>query len=212
MLSRPGYDLVEAGRRYPPKLVFSLAARFATGQELDRNHFSGGRDAPAFKVLEKLGFEIATKDLISPLITKFLEQATAGNELSVRGYLEEYRGLQVRVSFGQGNFARIPWISFLARVKQSPTASIPSFSSFASRTFFLCYGISETKEPEHLGKMRRGRHQPSKTGLGRTLHVARTLWTITSPCLLQLDSTSDARSPPEFDALIDRVRGAPWPT
>ena len=144
-----GYDLVEAGRRYPPKLVFSLAAKFATGKELDRNYFSGGADSPAFKVLEKLGFEIAMKDLISPLITKFLEQATAGNELSVRGYLEEYRGLQVRVSFGQGNFARIPWIAFLQKGQAVSNGIYPVFLLFREEnTLLLCYGISETHAPQ----------------------------------------------------------------
>ena len=67
-----GYDLIEAGRRYPPKLVFSLAAKHATGQELDRNFFAGGAQSQCFKVLEKLGFEIATKDLIAPLVTQIL--------------------------------------------------------------------------------------------------------------------------------------------
>jgi len=144
-----GYDLVEAGRRYPPKVVFSLAAKFATGQEFDRNHFSGGADSQAFKVLEKLGFEIAIKDLISPLITKFIEQATAGNELSVRGYLEEYRGLQVRVSFGQGNFARIPWIAFLQKGQAVSNGIYPVFLLFREQnTLLLCYGISETHAPQ----------------------------------------------------------------
>ena len=149
MLSRRGYDLIEAGRRYPPKLVFSLAAKYATGREFDRNFFSGGMDAPAFKVLQKLGFEISTKDLITPLISKFLDQAKGGSDLKVQGYLEEYRGLQVRVSFGQGNFARIPWIAFLGKGQAVSDGIYPVFLLFREQgVLLLCYGISETKEPE----------------------------------------------------------------
>ena len=37
-----GYDLVDAGRRYPPKLVLSLAAKHASGKEFDRGAFAGG--------------------------------------------------------------------------------------------------------------------------------------------------------------------------
>ncbi|MBM4032061.1 MAG: hypothetical protein FJ291_09785 [Planctomycetes bacterium] len=42
------------GRTYPPKLVVSLASRFATGKELASQDFSGGQETNAF--LTKLGF------------------------------------------------------------------------------------------------------------------------------------------------------------
>lgn len=142
-----GYDLVEAGRRYPPKLVLSLAAKQATGQELDRGSFSGGVET--HKILEKLGFEIAIKDLIAPLVSRFLEQARAAENLAVRGYLEEYRGLAVRVSFGQGNFAHIPWIAFLGAGQAVQNGIYPVLLLFREQNvLLLCYGISETKEPE----------------------------------------------------------------
>jgi 5-methylcytosine-specific restriction enzyme B len=144
-----GYDLVEAGRRYPPKLVLAIAARFSTGQELDRSFFSGGIESQAFKVLQKLGFEIATKDLIGPLVTKFIDQARAGDDLKVQGYLDEYRGLKVRVSFGQGNFARIPWIAFLGKGQTVSDGVYPVLLLFREHNvLLLCYGISETNEPE----------------------------------------------------------------
>ena len=46
------------------------------------------------------------------MINTFLAQAKAGNELSVQGYVDSYRDLDIKVSFGKGNIARIPWISF----------------------------------------------------------------------------------------------------
>ena len=143
-----GYDLVVAGRRYPPKLVFSIAAKHATGQELDRTAFSGGVESPCFRVLERLGFEISQKDLIAPLLSKFLEQARDGTNLRAKGYLEEYRGLKVRVSFGQGNFARIPWIAFLTDGQTVSNGVYPVFLLFSQQnTLLLCYGISETNPP-----------------------------------------------------------------
>ena len=71
---RPGrnsstYDVIHEGKPYPPKLVISIANRFATGEELDSSIFSGGIDTPAFQLLKKEGFEIVNKgDSISNLI------------------------------------------------------------------------------------------------------------------------------------------------
>lgn len=155
-----GYDLIEAGRRYPPKFVFSVAAKYATGQEFDRGHFAGGVESQAFKVLQNLGFEISTKDLIGPLVTKFLEQAKAANNLTVRGYLDEYRGLDVRVSFGQGNFARIPWVAFLGPDQSVSNGIYPVLLLFRDdNVLLLCYGISETKTPERSWESASGKAQ-----------------------------------------------------
>ena len=56
------YDVLFEGRQYPPKLIVSYANKFANGTELDRNSFNGGIDTPAFRLLEKHGFEIIPKD------------------------------------------------------------------------------------------------------------------------------------------------------
>lgn len=55
------YDLIYEGKLYPPKLVISIANRFATGEELDPNSFAGGIGTDAFKILEKEGFQIIPK-------------------------------------------------------------------------------------------------------------------------------------------------------
>jgi hypothetical protein len=63
------YDLIYEGKDYPPKLVISIANRYATGAELDHTNFSGGPDKPAFQLLEKEGFEIMKKaDTTSDII------------------------------------------------------------------------------------------------------------------------------------------------
>ena len=63
---RPGrqsstYDIKYNGNLYPPKLVVSIANRYANGEELDHNTFNGGHGTPAFTLLEKNNFEILKK-------------------------------------------------------------------------------------------------------------------------------------------------------
>jgi len=61
------YDLVFRDKKYPPKLVLSIANKHANGIELDYNSFWGGKDTPAFKMLEKHGFEIMKKEAMKSL-------------------------------------------------------------------------------------------------------------------------------------------------
>jgi 5-methylcytosine-specific restriction protein B len=56
-----GYDVIHEGRRYPPKLLVSIANRFANGVELDRGSFNGGAGTLAFSLLERLQFTIEKK-------------------------------------------------------------------------------------------------------------------------------------------------------
>jgi hypothetical protein len=54
------YVLLYEGRHYPPKYVLSLAAEEATGQALNPQDFSGGRETN--DILRDLGFEIFVTD------------------------------------------------------------------------------------------------------------------------------------------------------
>lgn len=56
------YDLLYHDKRYPPKLVISIAHRFATGELLSRDTFPGGKGTKEFKLLENYGFVIVNKD------------------------------------------------------------------------------------------------------------------------------------------------------
>jgi hypothetical protein len=49
--------LLNGGKKYPPKYAISVAARLATGRELEPDSFSGGSESNGF--LEKLGFDVA---------------------------------------------------------------------------------------------------------------------------------------------------------
>jgi hypothetical protein len=54
------YDLVQEGRRYPPKAILGTAYELATDQRLASGDFEGGKSG-AVAVLEKLGFDIQHK-------------------------------------------------------------------------------------------------------------------------------------------------------
>ena len=54
------FNLVHDGRLYPPKLVLSLAAKYADGKELTAPEFSGGDESNVF--LMGLGFQIAKRE------------------------------------------------------------------------------------------------------------------------------------------------------
>ncbi|WP_334068478.1 MrcB family domain-containing protein [Burkholderia cepacia] len=148
-----GYDLLYSGKRYPPKLVLSLAVKHATGEPLDRATFSGGEDSSAFRFLRRLDFEVESKDEpsdgIPRLLDRFLEQARAAKELTTKGYLSEYRNLKVRVSFGKGNFAKIPWIAFLGDGQSVNKGIYPVLLLYSEQQqLLLCYGVSEEETAE----------------------------------------------------------------
>lgn len=143
-----GYDLIYEGKRYPPKLVLSLAVKHATGEPLDRAEFSGGEASSAFRLLRRLGFDVGAKEDavegIPELLNRFLKQANEGKELGTQGYLTQYRGLKVRVSFGKGNFARIPWIAFLGDGQSVSEGVYPVLLLYQEQQqLLLCYGVSE---------------------------------------------------------------------
>lgn len=56
-----GFDLVHRGKHYPPKAVFGVAGRYALGEELLPEHFSGGEDSLCFQILRREGFEVVPK-------------------------------------------------------------------------------------------------------------------------------------------------------
>lgn len=60
------YDLVHLGRAYPPKAIFGLATKIATGATLKPADFNGGANTRAFTILEGLGFEIHKRAALPP--------------------------------------------------------------------------------------------------------------------------------------------------
>ena len=100
-----------------------------------------------------LGFHIEIKDFLRELISKFLEQADEEANLGVSEYPKEYRGLKVNVSFGKGNFARIPWISFTGYDQTTQDGVYPVVLYYKSTgRLIVTYGLSETNKPKETWK------------------------------------------------------------
>jgi 5-methylcytosine-specific restriction protein B len=126
------YDVEYNGKKYPPKLIVSLANLFANGEILDRNSFEGGIDTACFKLLEENGFIIIPKKpddtkAYSGELKKFIAQADDSDSLATKSYLNNFRNLKVEVSFGKGNQV---YLYFKER-----------------KLLILSYGVSETKPP-----------------------------------------------------------------
>lgn len=141
------YDVEYEGNYYPPKLVVSYANLFANGIELDRAKFPGGKNTDAFKILKTEGFEIVEKkeEFASELL-RFLDQSKTDN-LSYGDYKKRYKGLKVKVSFGKGNQALIPWIAFLGPNDTVMDGIYPGYLLFKKqKKLILIHGKSETKK------------------------------------------------------------------
>jgi 5-methylcytosine-specific restriction enzyme B len=87
-------------------------------------------------------------DNIRKLLEPFLNQAKTNN-LKTKHFLNKFENLKVKVSFGQGALARIPWISFLAEGQSTANGIYPVYLLYKEdNLLILAYGISETNTPE----------------------------------------------------------------
>lgn len=154
------YDLVHEGELYPPKAIMAYASQLATGDN-PINDFRGGPNHPAFNTLEKNGFEIQPKNQsasmlkpsISEILSDFIEQAQT-NDLKTKHYPKAYGDFKLRVSFGQGAAAKIPWISILKEPNTTSKGIYPVYLYYKDlNRLILAYGISETNKPEQHWKI-----------------------------------------------------------
>lgn len=77
-------------------------------------------------------------------LKKFLAQANT-DELKTSDYLNNYQGLFVKVGFGKGNKARIPWIAFLNGIDRVQKGIYPVYLYYKERNLLiLAFGVSET--------------------------------------------------------------------
>lgn len=61
--------IADGGLRLPPKAVFGLAATEALGFPVRPEHFTGGREAKAHRMLQAAGFAVVAKDGAAPAVT-----------------------------------------------------------------------------------------------------------------------------------------------
>ncbi|MDG1278521.1 MAG: DUF3578 domain-containing protein [Algoriphagus sp.] len=153
------YDLIYEEKNYPPILVLSIANQIKEGKDLTLEDFGNSVEIP-FNLLKKAGFEIETKikegDTILKSektmgyydeLIKFLNQSKT-EDLKTRDYKREYKGLKVKVSFGQGSQAKIPWISFLKSPHTTADGIYPVYLFYKDEDLLiLAHGVSETHIP-----------------------------------------------------------------
>ncbi|MDD3945647.1 MAG: DUF3578 domain-containing protein, partial [Bacteroidales bacterium] len=78
----------------------------------------------------------------------FLKQAKTDN-LKTNHYVSHYQGTKVKVSFGIGGKAKIPWISFLKGDNTTSKGIYPVYLYYKEvERLILAYGISETNTPK----------------------------------------------------------------
>nr|WP_321230548.1 DUF3578 domain-containing protein [uncultured Psychroserpens sp.] len=147
------YDVIIDGKLYPPKPIIAIANFYATGKPIG-NYFYGGKNTPCFAAFKRLGIEIVSKpnnnDMAKAfdIIHEFLEQAKTNN-LKTKHYIKSYKNTKVKVSFGQGNVAKIPWISFLKEPFTTSNGIYPVYLFYKNiNQLVLAYGISETNKPK----------------------------------------------------------------
>jgi 5-methylcytosine-specific restriction protein B len=86
-------------------------------------------------------------------LKQFLEQAKTDN-LKTKHFTSRYKNFAVRVSFGQGTTARIPWISFLKKPNTTSKGIYPVYLYYKEyEILILAYGISETNKPNETWKL-----------------------------------------------------------
>jgi len=89
-------------------------------------------------------------------LMKFLAQAETSN-LKTSQYLKKYDDLNVKVSFGQANLSKIPWVAFLNQIDTVQKGIYPVYLYYKERRLLiLAYGISETNEPDRSWNLSNG--------------------------------------------------------
>ena len=92
--------------------------------------------------------ETDRKNSIYNHLIKFLKQAESG-DLSTRSYPRDFKNYEMKVGFGQGVPARIPWIALLGKDQRVSKGIYPVYLYYKKiKKLVLAYGVSETHPPE----------------------------------------------------------------
>jgi 5-methylcytosine-specific restriction protein B len=84
---------------------------------------------------------------IKSILTTFLSQSKT-DDLKTKHFPKMFRELSLKVSFGQGASAKIPWISFLGKNQTTNKGIYPVYLLYKKyNLLILAYGISEENAP-----------------------------------------------------------------
>jgi len=88
------------------------------------------------------------KDSIYNHLIRFLKQAKSG-DLATRSYPRDFKNYEMKVGFGQGVPARIPWMAFLGEGQKVSKGIYPVYLYYKKiKKLVLAYGVSETNTPD----------------------------------------------------------------
>ena len=121
------YDLVYKNKSYPPKLVISIANRYANGEELDPNEFEGGKGTEAFSLLENEGFTVVqkTKPMDYEVIMEYVDLIKSGKIHTV----DKIKGLVDKIDF-ENNIKVIDRFFFEEKLKIIDSTNYDSIINF----------------------------------------------------------------------------------
>jgi MoxR-like ATPase len=81
-------------------------------------------------------------------LNRFIKQAES-DDLTTRSYPRDFKNYEMKVGFGQGTPARIPWIAFLGEGQKVTKGIYPVYLYYKKiKKLILAYGVSETQPPE----------------------------------------------------------------
>ena len=87
-------------------------------------------------------------ECIKSLIREFIEQSFK-KELSKNQYKKKYKDLEIKVSFGQGNKAKITWMAFLGYNQEVQKGIYPVLLfNWDKNILIVSYGVSASNEPK----------------------------------------------------------------
>lgn len=140
------YNLIFDNKEYPPILVLSKVNELDGGGGLLLSDFNNNTDT-AFMPFYKYGFTIINKksmeDGFSVYLKEFIRQSKTDN-LTYKKYNINYLGTIARASFGKGNTAKVPWISFTIAPQTTNKGIYPVYLYYNElNLLILAYGISE---------------------------------------------------------------------
>lgn len=79
-------------------------------------------------------------------LREFIDQAGTGN-LKTAQYPKEFKSFRMKVSFGQGAQARVPWISFYTSGMSTSNGYYPVYLLYReAKKLVLSFGVSETND------------------------------------------------------------------
>lgn len=90
-------------------------------------------------------------------LKKFLEQSNT-SDLRKTGYSKKIQGLSVKVGFGNGNQAKVPWIAFLKDTNRVQKGIYPVYLFYKNiDLLILAYGVSVTHPPNRKWNISNGK-------------------------------------------------------